>query len=193
MGGNQFFFVREDEKSQSCVGSSSGFCEFINSVPSAEKWAIDQNLDFLKIHANENVRQIGGDCLKTELPQEYYDAVFVSNFLEHLQNPEEVFGFFEKAYSWLKKDGILAVMGPNFKFCMKDYFDCSDHRVILTDVSLCELGYSAGFTIDECISKFLPYSFRSRLPVSRFFVKNYLKMNFIWPFFGKQFLVLFKK
>ena len=152
---------------------AAGFCEFINSVPSAEKWAIDQNLDFLKIHANENVRQIGGDCLKTELPQEYYDAVFVSNFLEHLQNPEEVFGFFEKAYSWLKKDGILAVMGPNFKFCMKDYFDCSDHRVILTDVSLCELGYSAGFTIDECISKFLPYSFRSRLPVSRFFVKNY--------------------
>ena len=59
----------------------------------------------------------------------------MSNFLEHINDSEEVYKFLEKAYQWLKQSGILVVMGPNFKYCSKDYFDCIDYKLILTDFS----------------------------------------------------------
>lgn len=40
------------------------------------------------------------------------------------------------------------------------------------------------------MSKFLPYSFRRRLPVTVPFVRLYLRVPWLWRFFGKQFLSL---
>ena len=55
-------------------------------------------------------------------------------------------------------------MGPNFKYCAKDYFDCADHLLALTHVSVQELLFAAGYTVTEVVPRFLPFSFRSRLP-----------------------------
>jgi hypothetical protein len=65
-------------------------------VPASEKGALDQNLTFLEQHATPRIHTIGGNCLLAELPEEYFDAVFVSNFLEHLQDVEEIVVFFSK-------------------------------------------------------------------------------------------------
>ena len=178
---------------QTVLDPAAGFCEFINSVPASEKWALDQNLAFLEQHAEPGICTIGGNCLEAELPEAYFDAVFVSNFLEHLQDVEEIVVFFSKVQQWLKEGGLFVVMGPNFKYCSKEYFDCCDHRVILTDISVCELGIASGFQIESSHEKFLPYSFRSRLPASAYLVKSYLNLPICWPIFGKQFLIIFRK
>ena len=49
------------------------------------------------------------------------------------------------------------------------------------------------FSFPNLYNKFLPYSFRSRLPVNPILVKIYLKFPFIWSILGNQFLVFFQK
>ena len=187
------FLYNEMNSPERVLDPAAGFCEFINNVPAVERWAVDQNSQFLLKYAHKHVHKISGNCLDAEIPLEYFDVVFVSNFLEHLKDSKEVYKFLRTAYQWLKPSGLLVVMGPNFKYCSKDYFDCSDHKVILTDISLCELGYAADFKIKKSYSKFLPYSFRSRLPTNPILVKSYLKIPFMWSILEKQFLVFFQK
>ena len=74
-----------------------------------------------------------------------------------------------------------------------EYFDCAVHSVILTHMSVEEHLASAHFEIVETHPKFLPYSFRSRLPATRITTKLYLNSKWAWKFLGKQFLVIAKK
>ena len=85
--------------------------------------------------------------------------------------------------------GRIAVLGPNFRYCMREYFDCADHTLALTDGSVAEHLYAAGFEIDRVVPRFIPYSFRGRLPHAPWIVRTYLGLPFAWRLFGKQFLV----
>ena len=73
-----------------------------------------------------------GDALELDLPESYFDAIWVSNFLEHLHSQEEVAHFLERMLARLAPGGRIAIMGPNFRYCAKEYFDMADHTVILT-------------------------------------------------------------
>jgi hypothetical protein len=86
--------------------------------------------------------------------------------------------------------GRVAVLGPNFRYCAREYFDCADHTLALTHVSVEEHLYAAGFEIERVIPRFLPYSFRSRFPQSPALVRAYLNTPLAWRFLGKQFLVI---
>lgn len=172
---------------------AAGDCEFINNIESSEKWAIDLNEEFLSKHAADNVKQIIGNNLYVEIPSCYFDGIFVSNFLEHLESQKNVNVFLEKMYSALKKDGLIAIMGPNFKYSYKNYFDFADHNIALTEKAVAEHLVGAGFKIIRVYPKFLPFSFRSKLPKYSFFVKLYLKLPFVWSILGKQFLLIAKK
>jgi hypothetical protein len=81
-------------------------------------------------------------------------------------------------------------MGPNFRYCARWYFDCADHTLALTHVAVAEHLYAAGFTVTEVVAKFLPYSFRGRLPASPALTRAYLRHPLLWRLLGKQFLVL---
>jgi hypothetical protein len=81
-------------------------------------------------------------------------------------------------------------MGPNFKVCARTYFDCADHTLALTDVSVAEHLYAAGFEIRSAVRRFLPYSFRGQLPASSRLTRTYLKTPIAWHFLGAQFLVV---
>lgn len=186
------FIYKLLDKPYSILDPAAGECEFINNVPCKEKWAIDLNDDIVKF-ANNNVRVIVGDTLVTQLPEKYFDAVFVSNFLEHLKNQEEVAYFLQRIYLYLKDKGKIVVMGPNFKYAIKNYFDFADHNVILTELSVSEHIYGAGFNITKIYPRFLPLSFRGRLPVNSFITKIYINIPFLWRFFGKQFLIIGEK
>ena len=96
-------------------------------------------------------------------------------------------------YNSLREGGRIAVMGPNFKYCHKDYFDFADHKMILTHLSLQEHIYSAGFSIIKVIPQFLPVSFRGKLPINKFIVRTYLSIPLLWKLFGKQFLIIAEK
>lgn len=177
----------------SILDPAAGMCEFINAIPCKEKWGVDVNEPFIRAHAATDVRIAIGDTRTIDLPKDHFDAVFVSNFLEHLESQEEVAAFLTKLHSHLKPGGRIAVMGPNFKYVFREYFDFADHTVVLSELGAAEHLYGAGFEVEKVYPRFLPLSFRGRLPVNRFLVKSYLAMPWAWRFFGKQFLLIGRK
>jgi len=172
---------------------AAGKCELVNAIESAEKWAVDLNDYFIKRYAAPGVKVVVGDIFKVQLPQDYFDAVFISNFLEHLNSQEEVAALLEKMFHSLRPGGKIAVMGPNFRYTYRSYFDFADHTVILSELGLAEHLYGAGFEIESIHPRFLPLSFRGGIPVSRLLVRTYLSMPLAWRLMGKQFLVIATK
>lgn len=172
---------------------AAGMCEFINNVPSKERWAVDMNGPFLQTHAQVGITQVVANTLTADLPKDHFDGVFVSNFLEHLNSQEEVATFLTKMHGHLRKGGRIAIIGPNFKYVFREYFDFADHTVILSELGVAEHLYGAGFEVEVIHPRFLPLSFRGRLPVNRFLVRTYLAMPWAWRFFGKQFLLIGRK
>lgn len=174
---------------------AGGLCEFINAIPSTEKWTIDLEENFIRKHAAPNVKVLVGNNLEVELPENYFDAIFISNFLEHLESQKEVALFLGRMFKSLKKGGRITVMGPNFKYAYKEYFDFADHTVILSELGVAEHLYGAGFSLLNVIDRFFPLSFRTggRLPVTPFTIKTYLRMPIAWRILGKQFLVIAEK
>jgi SAM-dependent methyltransferase len=168
---------------------AAGRCEFLNAVPAAERWGVDL-VDYEERWAQAGVRIVVGDVMEVELPRDHFDAIWVSNFLEHLADQEGVAAFLERMHDRLRPGGRIAIMGPNFRYCAKEYFDCADHNVVLTHVGVEEHLYAAGFEIVTVDSRFLPYSFRGRLPASPALTRRYLSTPLAWRLLGKQFLVV---
>lgn len=186
------FFYEKLGKPKRVLDPAAGFGEFINNINAEERWAVDMN-PTVTAHYKPGIKSVTGDILKVELPRDYFDAVFVSNFLEHLNSQFEVADFLEKMNQSLRKGGRIAIMGPNFKYCSKQYFDFADHTVVLSELGVAEHIYGAGFEVEKVYPRFLPLSFRGGLPVNEFLVKTYLNMPMAWPLMGKQFLVIGKK
>jgi hypothetical protein len=81
-------------------------------------------------------------------------------------------------------------MGPNFRYCSREYFDFADHTVILTERGVEEHLYAAGFQIVAVHPRFLPYTFTGRLPSHPALVRAYLRLPLAWRLLGKQFLAI---
>lgn len=165
-----------------------GLGEFINSVPAPEKWALDLGINGSQL--NENVKFRQTSFTECDLPKDYFDLIFMSNVLEHLPTQEVINEFLIKAKHLLRSTGCLVIMGPNFKYCSKEYFDCADHVLALTHVSIEEHLATAGYRVSRVCPKFLPYSFRSRLPANPLLTRTYLRLPFLWRLLGKQFLIV---
>jgi SAM-dependent methyltransferase len=167
---------------------AAGRCEFLSAIPARERWGIDiaEHAELL----DSGIKIVIGDALAVQLPQAHFDGVFVSNFLEHLPTQEDVARLLVRLHHAMKPGGRIAVLGPNFRYCAREYFDCADHTLALTHISVAEHLSSAGFTVHEVRPRFLPYSFRSALPASKTLTSAYLKIRPAWRLFGKQFLVV---
>ncbi len=170
---------------------AAGLGEFIRSSPAREKWAVDA-VDY-GLGAGEGTNMVVGNALTAELPAEHFDAVWVSNFLEHLLSQEQVAEFLERMHGLLKPGGRIAIMGPNFKYCYREYFDCADHTVVLSHIGVEEHLAGAGFGIERVVPRFLPYSFRGRLPAGQALIRRYLQTPLAWRVLGKQFLLVGRK
>lgn len=171
---------------------AAGRGEFINCVAASDRWAVDP-VDYAERAIAPTVQLVVSPIMDAELPSGYFDGVFVSNFLEHLDSQESVSEFLEKMYSCMAPGGRIAIMGPNFRYCAREYFDFADHKVILTERSVAEHLYAAGFQPSMVRSRYLPYSFTGRLPSHPSLVRTYLKFPQLWKLFGKQFLVVAEK
>jgi hypothetical protein len=93
----------------------------------------------------------------------------------------------------MQPGGRIAIMGPNFRYCAKHYFDCADHTVILSHIGVEEHVYAAGFEVESVAPKFLPFSFRGLLPPSPMLTRTYVRTPALWRLLGKQFLVIGRK
>ena len=170
---------------------AAGRGEFITAVPAAERWGVDlvRQADL----ESAGVKMIIADIMDADLPPDYFDGVFLSNFLEHLPDQNAVAVVLSRLLDAMRPGGRIAIMGPNFRYCAKDYFNCADHSVILTHVGVAEHVYAAGFDVTTVTPRFLPYSFRGLLPPSPRLTRTYLRMPVLWRLFGKQFLVIARK
>ena len=144
-----FLYNTHLNKPQKMLDPAGGLCEFINHIPSQERWTIDLS-DDVKKYAHPDIKTIIGNNLEVELPQNYFDGVFISNFLEHLNSQYEVADFLERMFKTLKSKGRIVIMGPNFRYTYKDYFNFADHIVVLTELGVAEHLYGAGFVGGDC-------------------------------------------
>ena len=106
---------------------------------------------------------------------------------------DEFAAFLEKMHGAMERGGRIAIMGPNYRYCADEYWDCADHYVALTHVAITEHLYAAGFEPQRIVPRYLPYSFRGILPPSRTLTRLYLRMPLAWRALGKQFLVIGRK
>ena len=167
-----------------------GYGEFINQVAARERYGMDLNPDSARQLA-AGIRFLHQDCSQTwPLPERSLDAVFTSNFFEHLPDKATLGRTLEQAHRCLKPGGRLIALGPNIKFLPGAYWDFWDHYLPLTETSLCEGLENRGFRIERCVPRFLPYTMVKAREYPLFFLRLYLKMAWAWRFLGKQFLIV---
>lgn len=169
-----------------------GSCEFVGALPAKERWVVDR-VDYAAKTRDPKIHFVCADVFDADLPREHFDAIFVSNFLEHLPDAQRIATFLAKMHACLRPNGQLVIVGPNFRYCAKEYFDCADHVLALTHVAVAEQVYASGFRLERVVGRFLPYSFRGWLPPSPLLTRIYLRVPLLWRFFGKQFLVWARK
>ncbi len=168
---------------------AAGRREFISAITAEERWVVDA-VDYEEAAHDASVKVLIGSALDVDLPDGYFDGVFVSNLLEHFSTQNEIADFLRRMRAVMEPEGCIAVLGPNFKYCSREYFDCADHTLALTHVSVEEHLYAAGFTVRRVVPRFLPYSFRSSLPAAPGLIRTYLRNPVAWRLLGKQFLLL---
>ena len=176
-------------KPQKVLDPAAGRGEFIGAVPAEETWAVDA-VSYEEAAHKPDTKVITAMIMDAELPEKHFDGVYVSNFLEHLYDQEAIASFLEKMHGAMEKGGRIAIMGPNYRYCSDEYWDCADHYVALTHVAIEEHLYAAGFELERVIPRYLPYSFRGILPPSPQLTRMYLKTPAAWRLLGKQFLVI---
>lgn len=180
------------ERPDTVLDPAAGRGEFLNAVPAPERWAVDV-VDYEEGTYQPDIERVVSDIFTADLPTDHFGGIWVSNFLEHLPDQSTCADFLTKMHSVTAPGGRIAVMGPNFRYCSDEYFDCADHTLALTHVSVEEHLYAAGFEPEATIPRFLPYSFRSRFPASPTLTEWYLKVPLAWRLLGKQFLVIARK
>jgi SAM-dependent methyltransferase len=187
------FFQAFVRGSDTVLDIGAGYCEFINNIKCAGKYAVDLNED-TPAFANPDVRVFS--CPSTNLSpfaDSTLDAVFMSNFLEHLGTKADVLKTLDEIRRVLKMQGRVMILSPNIKYAIKEYWDFFDHCLPLSHKSLVEALRLAEFEVELVIPRFLPYTTRSRIPQTAFLIKAYLRLPLAWRVIGKQCFVVGKK
>ena len=187
------FFSRWIAPDSTVLDLGCGWGEFINQIVARHKYGMDLN-PASSSKVNSDVTFLFQDCsAQWEVPDNHLDAVFTSNFFEHLPNKESLRKTLDQALRCLKPGGRLICLGPNIKFLPGSYWDFWDHYLPLTELSLREGMELAGFEMEQVTARFLPYSMSQGSTPPLLFLKIFLRCPFLWPLAGKQFLVIGRK
>lgn len=187
------FFSRYIPRDAKILELGSGWGEFINNIEAAEKYAMDLNPATAE-RLSTDVTCIRQDCSQHwDLESDSFDIIFTSNFLEHLQDKESIERTISEAERCLKEDGLIICMSPNIKYVHGAYWDFWDHLIPLTEMSCAEILTMCGFSVELCIPRFLPYSMSQGRRPNLYLLSLYLRLPFLWPLLGKQFLVIGRK
>jgi SAM-dependent methyltransferase len=159
---------------------------FINAIQSRERWAVD--VRDVREHLDPGIKFVQSDGLRLldHLSPDTFDVVFMSNYLEHLPSAEVVVTQLKVARSLLRPGGRVVILQPNIRLVGGSYWDFLDHRTPLTEKSLEEAGHAAGLQTETLITRFIPYTTKSRFPQSPWLVRAYLAFRPAWLLFGRQ-------
>lgn len=170
-----------------------GYGEFINQIRCGSRFAMDLNPKAAE-HLDPTVKFLFQDCsLRWDLPDQSLDVVFTSNFFEHLPDKLALKLTLLEAARCLKPGGQLIALGPNIKFVQGAYWDFWDHFLSLTELSLSEALDNNGYRVERAVPRFLPYTTINQPAYPMAFVRLYLRLPLLWPWFGRQFLVVARR
>ena len=187
------FFSKWISPDATVLDLGCGHCEFINAVAAGKKYAMDLNPDSVRL-ASPGVTILQQDCSAPwAIPPGTLDAVFTSNFFEHLPDKAALERTLQNALQALRSGGKIIMIGPNIKFVPGAYWDYFDHYIPLTELSLTEVLRKCDFEIETCVSRFLPYTMSQGRTYPLWTLKVYLAAPWLWRVFGKQFLVVARK
>jgi SAM-dependent methyltransferase len=165
----------------------AGYCDFINNIEAAEKHAIDLFPGFAEF-ADDDVHTHVGNCADlARFTDAYFDTVFESNVFEHLKGPA-LSQTLSEIFRVLRPGGRFIAVQPNFRYCYRTYFDDYTHVQVFTHVSLADLITSAGFDVERIEPRFLPTSFKTRLPAWPWLTALYLRLPFR-PLAGQMLII----
>jgi len=180
-----------DKKNILEIGAGAG--DFLRAIKAKRKIAIDINpsiktLEKIGIETHvTNVRTFDANLLQHEV-----DVVFASNFFEHLPEKKHVSEVLIQCRKMLRPGGKTIILQPNINFLSGRYWDYIDHHIALNHVSMTEALKISGFSVERCIPKFLPYTIKGNLGEFYRLLPFYIKLPFLWYFFGKQMLIVAK-
>jgi SAM-dependent methyltransferase len=173
------------------IGSDTGY--FVGSIAASERVATD--VRDMAAAMPPDVRFVRGHSLglRSLLPPGYFNAVLMSNFLEHLGSGEQVMEQLRVAYDLLAPGGRVIILQPNIRLIGGAYWHFIDHKTALTERSLMEAAELAGFRHHKVVTRFLPYTTKSHLPRAQMLVRMYLAFPPAWLLLGKQTLYIGEK
>ena len=187
------FFQRYVPYEAAVLDLGTGWGEFIRNIRAGTRYAMDLNPDS-RAQVGPGVQFLEQDCsAEWGIPASALDLVFTSNFFEHLPGKDALRSTLAQALRCLKPGGRLVCMGPNIRFLPDVYWDFWDHHLALSDRSLAEGLSLAGFAVERCVPRFLPFTMSQGFAPPVPLVSLYLRLPLLWPVFGKQFLVVGRK
>ena len=106
----------------------------VNAVPAEERWLVDL-VDYPERLTEPGVRIVIGNVFEVELPpasstgcsRQLARALPLAGGSRSVSRPDATHA---------RAGRRVALMGPNFKYCAREYFDCADHLLVLTHVSV---------------------------------------------------------
>lgn len=187
----QDYFQKFIRPKDTLLDMPTGFGEFINHIKCQERIAADMNPDSKKF-LRKGIKFIHCHSAKIPLKDKYTDKIFCSNFFEHITHQEilKTIGEFRRV---LKDDGQVLVFQPNIRFLASDFWRFFDHITAIDDRGLEDAFGLQGFSLVYRVERFFPFTVKSLLPKSAHLVRLYLRLPFLWRFFGQQSFLIFEK
>lgn len=160
--------------------------DFIRHLRARERWASDVRDVSAGLPPDVRFVQADGRALLDVLPAAALDGIFMSNYLEHLPSSDAVIEQLRVCAGLLRPGGRVVILQPNIRLTGAAYWDFIDHRTPLTERSLAEAAEIAGFRTVAVVTRFLPYTTKSRLPSHPLLVRAYLAFPPAWRLLGRQ-------
>jgi SAM-dependent methyltransferase len=186
------FFQRWVSPTDAVLDLGAGFCEFINHIRCARKYALDSNPQIAALAAPDVVTHCGSAHQLDWLPATV-DVVFSSNFFEHMPDKAMLLTTLREVHRVLRPGGRLLILQPNIRYAYREYWDFLDHHVALSHLSMIEALALTGFTPTEVRPRFLPFTTKSALPQWPILVRLYLRFPPAQRLLGKQMFIAAEK
>ena len=166
------------------VAADRGY--FIRHIRTAERWATDLRDIRSALDPEIKFVEANGPTMSEKLPHGYFGTVFMSNYLEHLPDTSVVLRQLREAFAVTRPGGTVLILQPNIRLVGPAYWDFLDHHTALTEKSLREAAELAGYETTQIITRFLPFTTKSRLPQAPRLVCWYLRVPAVRSLLGKQ-------
>ena len=183
------YLQRDIPASATLLEVGAGYCDFINQVRAAKKYAVDV-WEGASDYCKEEVTFFHASAEEKVLPSASVDVIFASNLLEHLNESESalVLGTWRRM---LRPSGHLILVQPNYFYCYRRYWDDYTHVKAYTHESLPDMLAGHGYAVERVEKRFLPFSFQRFLPRSYGLTRLYLALP--WRPIAGQMLVVVQR